>query len=225
MAVVGYIILGAIGFALMIAFAWRTGSRRRELPCPVWLRWMVELDNPFTRTNRAQTILENLQLAAGMIVLDAGCGPGRVTIPAAKRVGDAGRVVAMDIQEGMLSRTREKASAAGLSNITYLQAGLGDGALDRHRFDRALLVTVLGELPDRAKAVREIFDALKPGGILSVTETVFDPHFQRRGTVVRLCVGAGFDHIATFGNSLSFTMHFQKPNSTGNDHEHNQGGS
>jgi len=41
-----------------------------------------------------------------------------------------------------------------------------------------VLVTVLGEVPDREAALREIFDALKPGGILSVTEIIFDPHFQ-----------------------------------------------
>jgi cyanophycinase-like exopeptidase len=39
--------------------------------------------------------------------------------------------------------------------------------------------------------MREIFDALKPGGMLSVTEIIFDPHFQSRPTVARLARAAG----------------------------------
>ncbi|HOZ49856.1 MAG TPA: class I SAM-dependent methyltransferase [Candidatus Hydrogenedentes bacterium] len=213
MGLFGYIILIAIGLGIIILMLFRVGSRRRELPCPVWLSWMVEMDNPFTKTNRAQTIIERLRLESGMTILDAGCGPGRLTIPVAKRVGGQGLVVAMDIQDGMLARVREKARAENLSNIEFLEAGLGRGALVGNRFDRALLVTVLGEIPDMAGAVKEVFDALKPGGMLSITEVVFDPHFQRRGTVSRLTAEAGFLPEQTFGNAVSFTMNVRKPRS------------
>lgn len=50
-------------------------------------------------------------------------------------------------------------------------------------FDYALLVAVLGEIPDRATGFRRIFAALKPGGILSITEGIVDPHDQRRAAV------------------------------------------
>jgi len=205
------IIVTTIGLTIIGTFLWRVGSRHRELPFPVWLRWMVELDNPFTKFNRAHTILEHADLRPGMSVLDAGCGPGRLTIPAAKRVGPQGHVVAMDCQEGMLSRTKDKAQSAGLSNIEFLQAGLGQGASGINRFDRALLVTVLGEIPERSRALKEISEALRPGGILSVTETIFDPHFQRRKTVSRLGADAGLLPINTIGSKTSFIMNFRKP--------------
>jgi ubiquinone/menaquinone biosynthesis C-methylase UbiE len=211
MGILAYSILGALGFTGLVFALWRVGSRRFELPCPAWLRWMVELDNPFTKTCRAQTIIEHLELEPGMFVLDAGCGPGRLTIPIAKRVGEHGRVMAMDIQVGMLARTKQKALAEFLSNIEFLHAGLGQGLLGSNRFDAVLLVTVLGEIPDRLKALREVAVALKPGGMLSVTETVFDPHFQRRGTVSSLVGETGLVPAKTFGNKLSFTMHFIKP--------------
>jgi ubiquinone/menaquinone biosynthesis C-methylase UbiE len=83
----------------------------------------------------------------------------------------------------MLRRAQEKARAAKVTNIRFLEAAVGEGKLPRDRFDRALLVTVLGEIPDRERALREIFDALKPGGRLSVTEVIFDPHFQSRQSV------------------------------------------
>ena len=150
-----YLFLGLIGLAIFVGVTWRLASRRHSLPCPVWLRWLVELDNPFTKTNRAASIVRHLDLEPGMAVLDAGCGPGRLTIPLARQAGPRGEVVAMDIQPGMLSRAREKAQAANLTNIRFLQAGVGEGNLGRNQFDRALLVTVLGEIQDRKGAMKE----------------------------------------------------------------------
>lgn len=72
-------------------------------------------------------------------------------------------------------------------------------------------MTVLGEIPDRERALRELFDALRPGGILSVTEIVFDPHFQSRRTVTRLAEAAGFRNRAFHGNRIAFVLQFQKP--------------
>lgn len=207
-----YIFLGIVGLTILVAVVWRLASRRHSLPCPVWLRWLVELDNPFTKTNRAAVIVEHLGLQPGMAVLDVGCGPGRLTVPVAKQVGEQGDVVALDIQPGMLNRAQEKAQAANLNNIRFLHAGVGEGKLGRNKFDRALLVTVLGEIPDREAALKEIFDALKSGGILSVTEIIFDPHFQGRHTVVRLAGAVGFREKAIYGNRIAYTLNFEKPN-------------
>jgi len=205
------ILFSILALVLLIFIVWRLASRRRSLPCPVWLRWFVELDNPFTRTNRAEEIISHLGLQPGMTVVDVGCGPGRLAIPLARHVGSQGHVVAMDLQAGMLNRAREKAGAANLENICFLHAGIGEGKLERCRFDRAMMVTVLGEIPDRQAALKEVFDALKPGGILSVTEIIFDPHFQRRPTVTLLARTAGFQETAFWGNRIAYTVHLQKP--------------
>lgn len=206
-----YSIAGVLVAILIVFITWRFASRRRSLPCPVWLRWLVELDNPFTRTNRARVIIEHLDLQQGMSVLDLGCGPGRVAIPVAQKVGKHGNVVAVDIQAGMLRRAEEKAIKAGVSNIQFVQAGAGEGRLGKEQFDRALLITVLGEIPDRELAVKEVFEALKPGGLLSITEIIFDPHFQRQGTVRKIAQQTGFREKAFFGNAIAYTMNLEKP--------------
>jgi len=205
------IFIGLFGLLVIANLAWRFASRRCSLPCPASLRWLVESDSPFLRTARTALIVQRLHLQPGMRVLDIGCGTGRITIPIAREVGPQGEVVAVDLQAPMLRRALEKAQAASLNNIQFLRIELGDGKLQVGQADRALLVTVLGEIPNREKALRNIFDALKPGGMLSVTEVIFDPHFQPRGTVLRLAGAVGFAQKEFFGNRLAFTLNLEKP--------------
>ena len=206
-----YLVFGLIVLGILVNLIWRILSQRQALPCPSWLGWMVELDNPLTRVNRAQFIVEQIGLEPGMIVLDAGCGPGRVTLPLAKAVGSQGKVVALDVQEEMLARVRTKAVAAKLDNIQYLQAELGKGNLPQNKFDLAILVSVLGEIPNQEAAMQEIYAALKPGGVLSITEVIFDPHFQGRKRVQRLAETVGFSEKGFLGKRLAYTMHVEKP--------------
>jgi len=203
----------AIATIVLMAVIWRLASQLQSLPCPVWLRWMVELDNPFTKVNRAAFIVGTLELTEGMTVLDAGCGPGRLTIPLAGCVGPAGHVVALDLQPGMLDRVRVKTEEAGYTNVELFNAALGNGKLPGEHFDRIVLVTVIGEVPDRAAAFAELFNTPKPGGILAVVEVIFDPHFQTRQTVTGLAISTGFRERTFFGHSLAYVIHFEKPRS------------
>ena len=59
------------------------------------------------------------ELAAGQTVLDLGCGAGLDSILAARRVGPAGKVVAVDMTEAMLDKARRDAAAVGISNIEW----------------------------------------------------------------------------------------------------------
>lgn len=205
------IILFLIALLAAVSLAWRLSSRRHALPCPSWLRWMVELDNPFAVSNKAAFIVGQLQIQPGMKVLDAGCGPGRVTLPLARAVGPHGQVLAVDLQPAMLEQVAAKARAQGLENVRTQAAALGRGQLEAGQQDRAVMAAVLGEIPDRAAALADLFQSLRPGGLLAVAELVFDPHFQRRATVEKLACGAGFIPHSFHGHAAAYLLVLQRP--------------
>jgi SAM-dependent methyltransferase len=196
----------ALALIVVIGLVWRWAS----WPCPAWL--VPLLENPyFEAVAGAKTLLGRAGIRPGMCVLDAGCGPGRLTVPAAALVGPSGRVVAVDIQQGMLATLRDRVEAKGLDNVELVLAGLGDGKVPANEFDVALLVTVLGEIPDKLAALREIHRSLRPGGVLSITEVLPDPHYQAVARVRTLVGEAGFRESSIFRGWLSYTLNASKP--------------
>jgi ubiquinone/menaquinone biosynthesis C-methylase UbiE len=197
---------GAIATFVGLGYA----VRRHPSPCPSSL--IVLLENRWMEKRAGSTtLLDRAGVGPGMRILDVGCGPGRLSLPAAVRVGLEGEVVALDIQPSMLQVLEARMAERGVTNVRTVLAGAGDGKVERGAFDRVLLVTVLGEIPDGPRALREAFDALKPGGLLSVTEVLPDPHYQSRATVRRLAEQAGLEFVESFGNVLAFTLNFVKP--------------
>jgi len=161
-------------------------------PFPASMAWL--LDNPFARL-QANRLVRRLPIEAGSRVVDIGCGPGRLTLPVARIVGDAGEVLAVDLQPEMLAIVERRSASAGRHNVRTLRAAAGDGAIPAGSYDVALLVTVLGEIPTarRAATMEEIAAALRPGGRLVVVEAVFDPHRLSRDAVLALAAPAGLE--------------------------------
>src|SRR5215210_6349596 len=85
-------------------------QRRWPMMHPPRLTFLFEnsLVNRFVGPER---LIGRLDLAPGMRVLDAGCGPGRLTIPLARAVGPTGEVVALDGQSAMLAKLEERLDA------------------------------------------------------------------------------------------------------------------
>ena len=74
-----YVLISII-LGIWVWVGWRLYSNWKELPCPAWLGWLIELDNPLAPVHKAEAIVRDLELVEGMKVLDVGCGPGRVLI-------------------------------------------------------------------------------------------------------------------------------------------------
>ncbi len=193
-----------------VSLYWRHASRQRNVPCPTWLAWSLETDWKGRPIGRGRAV-QQLELQPGMRVADVGCGPGRLTLPIADAVGLDGEVVALDLQQGMLDKMKRRVAAAGLSNVRDVLGGAGDGLLPKSYFDRVILSTVLGEIPDRERALREIHDALKPGGFLLVVEVIGDPHYQFVKKVRQLALASGLEPREMQGGWFGYSIRLYRP--------------
>lgn len=183
-----------LAFALWLLFVQivvRLVRRYWHFPAPPFIRHL--LASPIRKAiHPPDEVIDHAGIGPGMTVLDLGCGPGTFTIPAARRVGDAGRVVAVDIEPKMIDSAAEAVRAEGLGNVEIRLAEAYDLPAANASVDVALLVTVLAEIPDRHRALLELRRVLKPEGLLAISEAVFDPDYPRQSTVIRWCEEAGF---------------------------------
>ena len=210
MTVTAWIVVAVVGAVLLFFLGWRWASRVWSLPCPTLLAWA--LDNRFyERITGTQVTLQRMGLRPGQRVLEVGPGTGRLLIPAVQRVLPGGEVVGIDIQPGMVERLKERARRAQVSNLTAIVGDATQPMVAEADFDLAFLATTLGEIPDRAAVLAQCFRALKPGGVLSITEMFPDPHYQSRSTVKRLAEETGFRLQSIQGGWWLFTANFEKP--------------
>lgn len=112
-------------------------------------------------------------LRKGMTVLDFGCGPGLFSIEAAKIIGGSGKVIAADLQEGMLDKVRAKISGTGLENNIELHKCQDENIGVLEKVDFVLAFYVVHEVPDQDKLFMELKSILKPGGQILIVEPKF----------------------------------------------------
>ena len=195
----------------VIWVTWRLCSKRTLLPCPAKFDWLVEIENPLARATRSERVVQQLALRPGTRVMDIGCGPGRVTIPLARAAGSEGEVIALDVQSEMLAKVAEKAKRERVTNVRLVQSEVRRETIQDGFIDGAVMVMVLGEIPEEACVFSVVFSALKPGGRLVVAESVFDPHFVRRRSVREKAEAAGFAERGSAGNIFGYSLLFEKP--------------
>lgn len=115
-------------------------------------------------------LLVNLGNLEGKTICDFGCGNGYYTLPIAELVGDAGRVLAVDLQQEMLTLLGLRTGEAGLKNVTPVKATLTDTGLAKETCDGILLVDVYHEISHPVTVLKGLRNALKPKGRLYLVE-------------------------------------------------------
>jgi SAM-dependent methyltransferase len=132
-----------------------------EVAGPKWVRLGDAMEARLAAINTL--LIERAAPRPGEAVLDVGCGTGSTTLPAADRVGPAGRVVGIDISAPMLAAARQRLGGRG--NVTLLQADAQAEILDVG-FDLALSRFGVMFFTDPVAAFTMIRHALKPSGRL-----------------------------------------------------------
>lgn len=183
----------------MIRSWWeRLRGRLRPSPCPFSQARLLEMPLRAWRAG-PKRILRTFALRPGERVLEIGPGIGYYSIEATRMVGDGGSLVCLDIQSEMLEAVRRKAVDRAGCPVFLLRADALRLPLRSRSVDRVILITVLGELPDRRLGLAEIGRVLRPGGRLSVSEQFPDPDFVPLGALRRDLSAAGFVEESTRG--------------------------
>lgn len=138
--------------------------------CPVALSGM--LDSRLRRMVQNPAKILAPFIREGMTVLDLGCGPGFFTIDMAQLVGTTGRVLAVDLQQGMLARLAAKISSSGLAERVVLHPCRENGLElpAEVRFNFILAFYVVHEIPEKAALFAELAWHLADNGRILLVE-------------------------------------------------------
>ncbi len=146
-------------------------------------------------------ILDEVEIRPGFSVLDYGCGSGSYITAAAGRVGDSGRIYALDIHPLAIKRARRIASRNHLANVETIQSDCATGLSD-DSVDVALLYDVFHKLSDPGSVLAELHRVLAPEGVLS-----FSDHHLGADEIMARVTGKGLFGLAEKGKkTYSFSI-------------------
>jgi ubiquinone/menaquinone biosynthesis C-methylase UbiE len=166
-------------------------DHERTRVCPVELADV--LDSKIRRWLQNPRKILSPFVGEGMTVLDIGCGPGFYSIELARMVGSAGRVIAADLQEGMLRKLEAKIRGTALAERVRLVKCEAAGINVPEKVDFGLAFWMVHEVPDQARFFRELRAVIKEKGRLLVIEPKLF-HVSRRdfASTIGLAGEAGF---------------------------------
>src|ERR1043165_308601 len=116
--------------------------------------------------------LASLQL--GQTVLDLGSGAGLDCFFAAKKVGETGKVIGVDMTPEMIERAQSSAKRLNIQNVEFRQGYLEELPVESNTVDVVISNCVINLSPDKAKVFSEAARVLKLGGKFAVSDIVTD---------------------------------------------------
>ena len=196
-----------LGF-LIFQVLFRIVRRNFHFPAPPFIasllnsRWRERWQPP-------DEVLERSRVSAGKKVLEVGSGGGYFLPRAAARVGESGKVYALDISPYMIRIAQHylfERAPSHFEKVEFLQQSAYDLPFDDETLDVVYFVGSLMEIPHPDRSLNAVYRVLKPGGTVSVSEMLPDPDYPGVYRSAALLKAAGYKIIDLSGNFLSYTI-------------------
>jgi SAM-dependent methyltransferase len=127
------------------------------------------LENPErAKRHDPDVLFGRVGLRRGEVLADLGCGTGFFTLPAAKRAGKQGKVLAVDKTPEMLRVLGEKVERVESDNIKIIQADILSTGIDKGTVDVAFMANVFHDV--RGESLKEVERILRPSGRLVILD-------------------------------------------------------
>ena len=204
-----YIILGLPLVFIVLHTIVRIIRHFYKFPMPEFAANVI--DNPLRRRIQPpdETAVRH-GIEPGMTVLDVGPGNGTYTLGTARRVGEGGRVFAVDIEPKMIARVEKRLMQEGVTNVEARVADVFDLPFEDGYFDVVYMIAVINEIPAPERVMKEFHRVLKPEGTLVFSELLLDPDYPLPSTLEKWGSAAGFKPKKKLGNFFYYTLIFEK---------------
>lgn len=116
------------------------------------------------REEKLSLMIKSLKLKPGDVVADIGAGSGVISLLMAEQIGPKGKVLAVDVQQKMLDRLKERCKKFGVTNVEPVKSVPKSPKLKPESVDMAIFVDVYHELEFPYEMMQEVSKSLKPGG-------------------------------------------------------------
>jgi ubiquinone/menaquinone biosynthesis C-methylase UbiE len=163
--------------------------------CPVELAG--GLDNSIRKLLQNPRKLLKSYINKGMTVLDLGCGPGFFSIEIAKMLSDSGKVIAADLQEGMLEIVKRKITGTEIEQRIEIHQCESTSIGITENVDFVLLFYMIHEVPDQIKLLEELKSILKPKGKIYIIEPKFHVSKKSFESLIGKIKNMGFEIIGS----------------------------
>jgi ubiquinone/menaquinone biosynthesis C-methylase UbiE len=111
-----------------------------------------------------------VDLRLGSIVADIGCHEGYLTIHMAKKIGEEGKVFAVDVIEHRLQKLKKNAEKRNLTNITTVLGDYDNPKLPNNTLDAVFILDTYHDMKNYMTILEHVKKALKPGGHIVISE-------------------------------------------------------
>jgi len=132
-----------------------------------WKEWSEFNDRAYGHIS--ERLVELADVQPGSRVLDVAAGYGEPALTAARKAGPEGRVVATDISAEMLAFGRQRAAAAGLGNVEFMESDAFSLDFPHESFDAAVSRWGIIFEPNAEAAAARIRGFLQPGARIAIS--------------------------------------------------------